>query len=177
MRSPTLSPPVPPPICQLVLMILVSLLAGGCGGEVDLQPPDLHPGRSVCASCRMIINDGRHAAARLVQVEGRPVEGLLYDDPGCLFTHRRLDTASTRTLVSYVRDYVKNHWVRSTEATFLYSRKLHTPMGSGVAAFSDRASALAAQDTFGGELLTEAQVDSLDRTVGLLTRPEASVLQ
>lgn len=119
----------------LVILALSGLLLGACSGRQGaLQPPEIYYGQDTCAHCRMLISDPRFAAA-LLTIEG---ESRKYDDIGCLlddYTHSGVKAAGI-----YVHDYNTGAWLDARVAVFVQS-DIHTPMASGLVAFSDRASA------------------------------------
>lgn len=136
-------------ITVTAMAALAALELCGCGGEASLEPPVIHYGESICDVCGMIISDERFAAAIVWADDGGRHE-LLLDDAGELADVKRV--ASDREVV-YVHDALSADWIDARAAVFLRSEDLHTPMGTGVAAYADRASAEAAQQARGGELL------------------------
>ncbi|HZW11480.1 MAG TPA: nitrous oxide reductase accessory protein NosL [Phycisphaerales bacterium] len=130
----------------------VTLLAIGCGGEELAGPPELRPGRDECAECGMLVHDERAASALLVEQRGRRAH-LLFDDIGCMVDHEAEHGAALGVVDRYVHDHTTKAWIPSHAAAFLLtdSDSLHTPMGSGIAAFAG-ASAEEAQRRFGGEV-------------------------
>lgn len=146
-------------------MTLIRLAAVGvlavlcsCGRDRPQGPPDLRLGRDECRECGMIINEDRSAAGLLLDQDGRIVPSL-FDDIGCMLDLEDKDP-NARTVARYVHDYGQRTWLPAEDAVFLLSSEtaLPTPMGSGIAAFSHRSDAEAAQRARGGVLLDDAQV-------------------
>lgn len=141
----------------VIIPAAVGLLAAGCGRAELTGPPELRPGRDECAECGMLIHDERSAGAVLVERDGRR-EHLLFDDVGCMLDHERQGGGTLRILERFARDYRGGGWLGTDQAAFLMTESdlLRTPMGSGIAAFADRAAAEAAEREFGGEVMDYA---------------------
>lgn len=132
------------PLIRLGLAAAV-LLPAGCGGADG--PPTVRYGQEGCARCRMIINDDRFAAA-LVTTDG---DGLKFDEVGCLIEYRTAHPDSARA--EWVRGYQTGQWHDARQAFFVHGPKLHTPMGSGLAAVPGREQADALAAELGGRVL------------------------
>jgi copper chaperone NosL len=115
------------PIRVLAGLIAAGLL-GGCQPVDTSRPPTVRFGEEACASCRMIISDERFAAA-LVTATG---EVLKFDDIGCLI-RQEADPARPE-VVSWVRNFQGQGWLKARDATFLHARSFASPMGYGLAA-------------------------------------------
>jgi copper chaperone NosL len=109
--------------------LLVSMgLLGGCLPDDRSRPPTLRLGEEACAECRMIVSDGRFAAA-LARDDGQT---LKFDDFGCLIRH---ENAALRPGTTYwVRDFRTEQWLNAGDAVFLRARSITTPMGYGLSA-------------------------------------------
>lgn len=124
----------------------------GCGERHDHGPPTVHIGEDICAECGMIISDERFACA-IIDVTDDDRVVRLYDDIGEMLKDFGTDTTDAHRTV-WVRDFVTGDWVAGQEAVFLVSPELSTPMGSGVAAFSERSAAKDKLREFPGEIHT-----------------------
>ncbi len=115
-------------------LFLLTFLLVGCGSTETDGPPKLELGRDECAHCGMIISDARYAAAIIATVEGsrRP---LLFDDIGDLLDYEH-DHPELSIQHRYVHDHATRKWLVADEARFVHAPTLHTPMGSGIAAFA-----------------------------------------
>jgi copper chaperone NosL len=120
-------------------VMAAALAAGGCGGADG--PPTVRYGQEGCAHCRMIVNDDRFAAA-LVTPGG---EALKFDEVGCLVEYRGANPGAAKA--EWVRGYQSGEWHDARQALYVHGPRLHTPMGSGLAAVPTReaADALAAE--------------------------------
>lgn len=116
-------------------MCWVVLALAGCAGTDESVPPAIRLGQDECAECGMPINEDRFSAAVEFLIEGRR-KWLFFDDIGDMLDHER--DKPHPVIDRFVHDYETRRWHRATGATFVYSDAIHTPMGSGLAAFTDR---------------------------------------
>lgn len=141
-----------------VLLALAALVA--CGSEPLSGPPtEMKLGRHECAECGMIVSEDRCSSALLVEDDGRR-EYLYYDDIGCMLDDERAGLDDRTVVERHVRDYNAKSWVEATKAQFLFtdSKALQTPMGSGMVAFAQAASADAARAKLGGQVVSYAEL-------------------
>lgn len=125
-----------------VVGVCVTALAcgviSGCRRETPIEPPTIHYGQDICAECGMIVSDSRFAAAMLVEQDGQR-EMLLFDDIGCLIVGQWQDESAM--LARWVTDASSGQWLDATNAAYLVSPDIITPMAFGAAAYADRAAA------------------------------------
>ncbi len=142
---------------SLAVLALAGLLLGACGkGQGTPQPPEIYYGQDTCARCGMHISDPKFAAV-LLTLEG---EWRKYDDIGCMlddYVH-----GGIKATAIYVHDYNTEAWVDAKVAFFVQS-DIPTPMGSGLAAFRDRASA----ERFAEEFARGVTVMSFEQVVAM----------
>lgn len=147
-------------LLRLAPGLLVLLNAPGCGRVDAAGPPTIVLGDTVCDECGMIVSDARFATATVVEGP-RGAEARAFDDFNCQINYERAHPAEPVT-ARWSHDYLSTAWMPTEDASFLRSPGLRTPMGSGVAAFADRADAdrtrraLAGDepaDTPGGEIM------------------------
>lgn len=119
-----------------VLAMVLALLAGACTVP---GPRPVVLGSESCAHCHMTVADDRFIA-QLVTSTGKV---LIYDDPGCLATALRdgvVDEDRIRSV--WVTDFLDPaSLLDASEAWFVQSDAVHTPMASGLAALATRAQA------------------------------------
>lgn len=104
-------------------------------------PRPLRVGVDVCPYCNMTILDARYAA-QMVTSTGKVYN---YDDVGCLLDHLLGyggPKVTPREL--YVADFAASErkearFIPVNQAYFLYSERIRTPMGTGLLAFSSKA--------------------------------------
>ncbi|MCA9241648.1 MAG: nitrous oxide reductase accessory protein NosL [Planctomycetales bacterium] len=102
----------------------------------------------------MIISDERFAGAIGLRRNGR-VEHLLFDDVGEMLG---FDPGEYDEIRWYATDAVTREWLDAETAVFLHSDELRTPMHTGVGVYSTRDAAVAAQQEYGGEILSFADL-------------------
>lgn len=131
-------------------LLAVAIASAGCGQTPTLAPPELHPNQDTCHECGMTVSDVRHAAAIVFLRDGM-VEHFVFDDTGeMLESPTPPGVAEVRR---YVHDFQTGQWIDAATAHFIRASELHTPMATGIVAFSDQAAARAAASTFHGEVL------------------------
>lgn len=135
----------------IAALLTVVILITGCGGEekVSLDPPEVKYNEDI-SEMGMFVVDPRYTAAYL------PEEGdwILFDDIGEMFKYRVVRYPDAKPRVIWVNDYNDREWVKAEEAWYVQTIEVNSPMGWGLAAFRDEASAQAFQAEMGGEILT-----------------------
>lgn len=140
----------------IAMSLAVASALPACDRAEESGPPALRFGRDECAECKMSIVDEKSAAAARVRTP-HGVEPLLFDDIGCLLDLERWKP-QTQVVERWTRDYGSRAWTRAETAAYVFSEKIHTPMGSWIAAYADPADAAAAQREYGGDVLTFEQL-------------------
>jgi copper chaperone NosL len=101
----------------------------------------------MCAMCKMAISEKRFAAEFI----DRDGQAFKFDDIRCMVDYiksrqRRADLAAT-----YLMDFDSRQWIKAETAHCVQSAEIKTPMGGGIIAFQDAASAEAAAAKYHGE--------------------------
>ena len=126
-----------------VAVLLISLVCAcgpGCGERDETGPPTLHLGSDVCDFCKMIISDQNFAAACVVRTSDGRTRTAAFDDIGCLLAYQRaLDGGTIEQ--RYVTDYDDGEWMNATQAYYIQSPEVRSPMASGIIASRTRAGA------------------------------------
>ena len=130
-------------LCAAAALGLV-LAVTGC----EAGPKAIRYGRDECVECKMTLVD-RHYGAELITAKGKV---LKFDDLRCLFAFQRRATgqpgpAAQLVVIEFNRP---NTFLPVEQAFFLRHDRLHTPMGSGLAAFSSEAELEAVRGQLGG---------------------------
>lgn len=115
----------------LFAALIILLLASCQSGDQTAGPPEIRYGEDVCDHCNMIINEPRFAAAYFSE-DG---ETRRFDDIGEMFLYARESGDAVRSY--WVHDFHSESWLEADGATFVHDPDLTTPMGWGIAAFSD----------------------------------------
>jgi copper chaperone NosL len=131
-------------------MLALPLLFGSCQPKAQ----DIAYGQQDCSFCQMTIVDKIHAA-QLVTQKGKVHN---YDAIECMLNANKEFNESDVAL------YLVNHFAKpaelidATQATFLISTELPSPMGGNLTAFATRAEADKALEEYGGNLYTWAEM-------------------
>ncbi|MCC6681463.1 MAG: nitrous oxide reductase accessory protein NosL [Phycisphaeraceae bacterium] len=118
---------------MVVLVLFAAAICGSCRDEERIEPPALHLGAQECDFCRMMVSDGRFAAACIVRESDGRLTSLVFDDIGCLLRYEA-EATSGGIVQRYVTDYESEQWLTTEQATIVQSEQLHTPMACGIAA-------------------------------------------
>ncbi len=113
------------------LLLLLPLVAA-----CDAKPQPISYGSDSCHFCKMTIVD-RHHAAQLVTVKGKPFK---YDAIECMMNHlAKWDQPEVKLrLVANFEE--PGDLMDATQARFLISQSIPSPMGAFLSAFEDEAS-------------------------------------
>ena len=139
---------------RVVALALFSLLLAACGTRVDPNtPPEIVYGEDVCDQCNMIISDERFAAAAAVEEAPGDYAYRRFDDIGDMLAYRQAHPELSFVSL-WVHDYNTLEWLDADQAYYVVSPEIHSPMGHGIAAFADRATAEAFAAEKAGQVLT-----------------------
>lgn len=150
---------------RLLVVLIIGLVAGACGGDGE-GPPDLSIGRDVCDRCGMIISEARFAAGYWVGDED-----WIFDDIGGMMVFAEM-AGDLDLMSAWVHDYDSEEWIRAEEAFYVMGTSIQTPMAFGIAAFGDRsrADAIAAEQETRAltwpDLVAKAQAGEIEPSGG-----------
>jgi len=129
-----------------LLSIFLGLFLLSCG----LEPEPIKYGKDLCSHCNMKIMDKRYGA-ELVTSKGKIHK---FDSPECLIDYIHYNNLSASdiayTLVTGYNEPEK--LINTSEAAFIISPKLPSPMGAFLTAFTSTAEARKKIEEVGGEL-------------------------
>lgn len=136
---------------RVALAVAVLLVACGVAGPVALDW-----GVAGCTHCHMTLAD-RRFGAEVITTHGR---ALPFDDAGCAANHLVSGATPPAEVSSvWVIDYTHpDSLITASTASFVRSERFPTPMGSGVVAVPDSASARALATDSQGTILTWSEV-------------------
>lgn len=128
---------------NLFLLLLSACIVSAC----NKGPQPITYGSDACDFCRMTIVDQAHAA-QVVTVKGKNYK---FDAIECLiyFLDERDESQFSHILCASLTQ--PGTMISSTEATFIISPKIPSPMGAFLSAVSDRNEALEIVKDSGGE--------------------------
>jgi copper chaperone NosL len=116
----------------LIISALIATLVA-CGDTTDAdEPPEIRYGVDVCTHCGMIISEEQYAGG-LVSPDS---ETEIFDDIGEMIDVIQEEGVNERRV--WVNDFESLEWLDGTQASYVVSDAIVTPMGSGVVAFEAR---------------------------------------
>lgn len=116
----------------------------------QVKPQEIDYGKDGCHYCKMTIVDNQHAA-ELVTKKGKAFK---YDAIECMVNDLKQKENNSVELF-YVNDYGNpGKFVPAKEATYLISKKIPSPMGAFLSAFSSQEEAQKTQKEMTGELFS-----------------------
>lgn len=132
----------------VVVLILLSHMA------CEVKPQPIAYGSDTCHFCTMTIVDRQHAAEFITQ-KGK---GFKFDATECMLNHlKEIDTSDVGLYL--VNNYnIPGELIDATQATFLISPGIPSPMGANITAFQNPAEANIAQRIHKGDLLSWEQL-------------------
>lgn len=141
-----------PKVSDTSMVLALSVALVGCQARQAHTTPTIRVGQDTCAQCRMIISEARFAAS-LVSRSG---EVTVFDAIECMIRARR--AAPDPAPAAWVHDYESDQWREADAAWYVRSPRLPTPMGGGLVAFGDAASARRVAADVTGEMVRWSQV-------------------
>ncbi|MFT3685627.1 MAG: nitrous oxide reductase accessory protein NosL [Phycisphaerales bacterium] len=152
---------------RLFLPFTLALSLSACTSDPLTGPLEPRIGRDECAECGMLISDGACASALLIEQNGSAGQGdggggrgvkesVVFDDIGCMLDY--LPKTKGAHVEHFVRDHAQRRWVAGSTAWIVAASGLHTPMGSGMVAFADRAAADRLAHESGGRVFPGASL-------------------
>lgn len=126
------------------VLLLVFTIVAAC----TVAPKPIAYGETGCHFCKMTIVDKQHAA-QLVTAKGKVFN---FDASECMLNHLKEIDKETIGLV-LANDYNDpGELIDATQATFLISKGIPSPMGEYLTAFATKEAATNALNEHGGEL-------------------------
>lgn len=144
----------------LITIAIVATLLAGC----EPKPQPIEFGNDQCEYCRMMITEAEYASQALNH-RGRSFK---FDSVECMaaFDATAEDPGQIHSL--WVPDFHNSeNWLQSTEAVYLQSETLRSPMGLGLTAYSSEPAAREMQAEYGGEIISYEKVKEIVRKAWL----------
>jgi len=141
----------------LWILSIALALAACAPASAEPQPPEIAYGLDTCDACGMIIDEPRFASALLLE-NG---ETRKFDDIGDMF--ESVDAHPDQPARAwFVHDYDSEKWMRGETAFYVFSASIASPMGHGIAAFGEKASAETFAASMAGRVLNfdEARLEA-----------------
>lgn len=128
------------------------------------KPQPIEFGHDQCEYCRMMITEPEYASQALNH-RGRSFK---FDSVECMaaFDLTADDPEQIHSL--WVPDFHNSeNWLQSTEAVYLQSESLRSPMGLGLSAYATESEAREMQAGYGGEIISYEKVKEVVRDAWL----------
>jgi len=130
------------------LKTLTTLVVLGLLWSCNISPKPIEYGQDACHFCKMTIVDKIHAA-EVVTNKGKVYK---FDATECMINF--MDEFDTSTIALYLSNNFTNpeELIDATQATFLISKNVPSPMGAFLSAFKNKEDALNLQAEKDGEI-------------------------
>ena len=133
---------------SLISLTLIILIA-----SCNQSPKEISYGHEACSFCKMQIMDNRFAS-QIVTPKGKAIK---FDAIECMINYSK--TEDQEGSKYYVSDYSSpGIFVEASDAFFLKSQQVPSPMGANLSAYSQLESAVNAKDSFKGDLYSLHQL-------------------
>jgi copper chaperone NosL len=133
---------------KVATVLLTMVLAGACAGRA-FTPPAIVVDRSACSKCGMLVSELAYAAA----IRWADGHDEIFDDIGCLVAKAQQTPDGDRQY--WFHDAAHGGWITDARPVWVTSPELKTPMGGGIAAYRDRATAEQAAARLRGRLVLD----------------------
>jgi copper chaperone NosL len=130
------------------LKIITTLVVLGLLWNCNISPKPIEYGQDACHFCKMTIVDKMHAA-EVVTAKGKVYK---FDATECMINF--LNEFDTSTIALYLSNNFTNpeELIDATQATFLISKNVPSPMGAFLSAFKNKEDAIKLQAKKDGEI-------------------------
>ena len=153
------------------LPLTALLFFASCQRLVPGDRPKIVFGRDACARCGMLVSEARFASG-YVDTSGKSV---IFDDIGELLAAAAEDQSFAKA--AFVTDVEDGDWTHANTAFYTRVPTLATPMGTGVAAFKNRARAEAFAKQHGGDAVLNWNAASRSRPTLVVNERQATLYQ
>ncbi|NNK83098.1 MAG: hypothetical protein HKO92_08235 [Flavobacteriaceae bacterium] len=132
------------------LKYVITIVTLGVLWSCNISPKPIVYGQDACHYCKMTIVDKIHAA-EVVTNKGKV---YMFDASECMIHF--MDEFDTSQIALYLSNNYTNpeELIDATQATFLISEKVPSPMGANLSAFKNKEDAIKLQSKKGGDIYT-----------------------
>lgn len=136
---------------KIILFVLIAASFYSC----TVEPKPIAYGDDHCHFCDMTVVDKTHAS-QYTTLKGKSYS---FDAVECLVRKLNQDDNEAKMAFIQVSDYANpGNLTAAKTATYLVSKKIKSPMGANLSAFSDSETAKKAQSMHGGKIFTWQQI-------------------
>lgn len=119
----------------LSALLATSLLLTACGNK-EYEAKEINKQTDICKICNMSLANEKYAG----QIALKNGDYEMFDDLGCLMDYYK--TMNKDDIgEAFIKDNDSDEWLDVEKSTFVYDKKVPTPMSYGVIAFKDEAAA------------------------------------
>jgi len=118
----------------LAAILMAALFFGGCEQKISTELQKVHWDRDMCARCKMVVSDRKHAVQVINPQNGRV---YMFDDIGCTvlwLQEEQIEWADKAVI--WITDVKTGEWIDARTA--YYDTMNITPMAYGIAAHKDK---------------------------------------
>jgi len=116
-------------------LLATSLLLTACGNK-EYEAKESNKQTDICKICNMSLANEKYAG----QIALKNGDYEMFDDLGCLMDYYK--TMNKDDIgEAFIKDNDSDEWLDVEKSTFVYDKKVPTPMSYGVIAFKDEAAA------------------------------------
>lgn len=136
---------------SIIIPFLFTLLVIlSCKSDSKIEPVEIYYGGDVCEKCKMIISEKPFSAEYLID-KGKTKK---FDDLGCMFHYIAEEEVNQDKISSiFVIDYYNNRWINGSDAYYVWSKNLTTPMDHGFVAIEKKETAEKLANSINGKVI------------------------
>ncbi|WGF91614.1 nitrous oxide reductase accessory protein NosL [Aequorivita marisscotiae] len=136
---------------KIIQLLVILVLFTAC----TVKPQPINYGSDVCHYCNMTIVDKQHAS-QMVTAKGKAFK---YDAIECMVHSLQDEFKDTEMAHQLVADfYQPGELINATEASYLVSEQLQSPMGANLSAFKNTENGQKALEEFSGKIYTWKEI-------------------
>lgn len=129
------------------MFLVAAIVLANCKSH-SLEPVAIAP-EDMCSFCKMAISERRYAA-EFIDSDGQTFK---FDDIGCMIDFIKANKGSMKISAQFVVDFDNKQWVRASEAYYVHTPEIKTPMGGDTMAFGEEAKARRAASEYRSQVL------------------------
>lgn len=138
---------------RFIFLSIITALLISC----DVSPQPIEYGTDACHFCNMAIVDRQHAS-QIVTSKGKAYK---YDAIECMIHSLQDDLKETEIALYLSADFNQpGQLMDATNATYLVSTQIQSPMGANLSAFENEKAAQKAKEKFTGELFSWEEIQN-----------------
>jgi len=134
----------------IIPFLLTLLVILSCKNDSKIEPAEIYYGEDVCEKCKMIISEKLFSSEYLID-KGKTKK---FDDLGCMFHYIAQEEVNKDKISSiFVIDYYTNRWINESDAYYVWSKNMITPMDHGFVAIEKKETAEKLANSINGKVI------------------------